>query len=142
MTRTVTWLLLACMTLVTMGCAANSKPQLVKADAAIYTAVKAISDVEITLARAGKLTPAQSLRINEALLPAAKLGLESTHALQQWKPGQMAPPQIQRLAKELTDLTKTIIEIVSDGPTKAMLLEKVALASSVVMTILSVQGVM
>ena len=131
--------LLAFVLLVT-GCGPKTKPILIKTDFTLYQSVKAISDVEIVLAQAGKLTPAQSLRINQALLPAAKLGLEATKAIEAWQPGQMAPESMQRLVWALGDVTKVIIDIVADPGSKAALLEKVALSQQAAMIILSVTG--
>ena len=120
-----------------VGCSAKSKTTLVKADYALYQAVKAISDTEIVLARAGMLTPAQSLRINEALLPAAKLGLEATQALRAWQPGQPLPPQLPRLVRELGDISKIVVETAAKPEARAGLLEKIALAQQAVLVVLA-----
>jgi hypothetical protein len=119
------------------GCSAKTKPALAKADYALYQSVKAISDTEIVLSRAGALTPAQSLRINEALLPAAKLGMEATQALRAWQPGQPLPPQIPRLVKELGDVSRVIVEIVAQPEARAGLLEKVGLAQQAILAIVA-----
>lgn len=122
------------------GCGPKTRPTLIKADATVYTAIKAISDTEIVLSQAGKLSPAQSLRINQALLPAARLGLEATQALKAWKPGTMAPPQVRKLVVELGDVTRVVIATVADGSTQAQLLEKVALAQQAVLVVLTLSG--
>jgi hypothetical protein len=119
------------------ACSAKSKTTLVKADYTLYQSVKAISDTEIVLSRAGMLTPAQSLRINEALLPAAKLGLEATQALRAWQPGQPLPPQLPRLVRELGDISRIIVETAAKPEARAGLLEKVALAQQAVLVVLA-----
>lgn len=123
-----------------IGCSAKTKTGLVKADYTLYQAVKAISDTEIVLSRAGMLTPAQSLRINEALLPAAKLGLEATQSLRAWQPGQPLPPQIPRLVRELGDISKVIVDTAAEPEARAGLLEKVALAQQAILAIVAIGG--
>lgn len=124
-----------------VGCGPKTKPALVRADYTLYQAVKAISDTEIVLSQAGVLTSAQSLRINQALLPAAKLGLEGTQALRAWQPGQPLPPQIPRLAKELGDISRIILETISSAEARAPLLEKLALAQQAILVLITLGGI-
>jgi hypothetical protein len=130
-------LLVALVPMTIVGCGPKTKPNLAKADYALYQSVKAISDTEVVLSRAGLLTPAQSLRINESLLPAAKLGLEGTQALRAWKPGQPLPPQIPRLVDELRDISEVIIEAVAKPEARAALLERVAIAQQAILAIVA-----
>lgn len=130
-------LLLLALAVGMVGCGPKTKPALVKADYTLYQTVKAIGDTEIILSRAGLLTPAQSLKINEALLPAAKLGKEATQALRAWKPGDPVPAQVAALTTELGDISRVIIELVTQPEARAGLLEKVALAQQAVLVILT-----
>jgi hypothetical protein len=129
------WLLLP--GLVLGGCGPKTKPTLVKADAAVYQACKAISDTEIILSKAGLLTPAQSLKLNERLLPVARLGLEFTQALKAWQPGQPLPAQLPKLVKELGDAAALIVELVAKPEARAPLLEKIALAQQAVLVVVA-----
>jgi hypothetical protein len=134
-------LLLLVVPWVMLGCGPTTKPSLVKTDYALYQAVQALSDTEIALSRAGLLTPAQSLRINEALLPAAKLGLAGTQALRAWRPGQPLPPQIPSLVQALGEVSRVVIEAVSAPGARAPLLEKLALAQQAILVIVALGGV-
>lgn len=130
-------ILLLALALVGSGCAAHHKATLIKADYTLYQAVKAISDTEIMLSQMGRLTPAQSLKLNQALLPAAKLGLEATQALTAWHPGQPLPAQLKRLTKELGDIATVVIATVAEPSAKADLLAKVTLAQQTILTMLT-----
>jgi hypothetical protein len=137
-------LLLWVVLLVTLAplaaCAPKTKTAVAKVDYGLYQAVKAIADTEVVLSRAGMLTPAQSLQINEALLPAAKLGLEGTQALRAWQPGQPLPPQIPALVTELGDISKIVIDLAAKPEAKSALLEKVALAQQALLAVLAIGG--
>lgn len=123
-----------------VGCGPTTKPTLVKTDAAVYQAVKAIHETAVVLGQSGVITPAQELRIQQALQPVARLGEQATRVIVAWKSGP-TPPELQQLVKALGGLVSEITKVLPvDGPGKAALLEKVALAQQAILMVLAVMG--
>ena len=118
------------------GCGPKTKPVLVKTDAAVYEAITALHQTAVVLGTSGVLTPAQELKVQEAILPVAKLGESTTRVIVAWKSGP-TPPELQQLVREMGALTARIIEIVPQNPgAKAALLAKVALVQQAIATVL------
>jgi hypothetical protein len=129
-------LVVAVAALALAGCGPKTKPVLVKTDAAVYEAITALHQTAVVLGQSGVITPAQELKIQEAILPVAKLGEATTRVIVAWKSGP-TPPELQQLVREMGALTTRIIEIVPQNPgAKAALLEKVALVQQAIATVL------
>lgn len=124
----------------TPGCGPKTKPILVKTDQAVYEAIKALHQTAIVLGQSQVITPAQELKIQQAILPVAKLGESTTRVIAAWKSGP-TPPELQQLVREMGALTARIVEILpGEAAGKAALLEKVALVQQALATILVISG--
>lgn len=122
------------------ACGPTTKPTLVKVDTGIYQSVKALHDTAEVLGRSQVITPAQELKIQEAILPVTILGEQATRVLVAWKSGP-TPPELQRLVAEMGMLTRKIIEILpGESKGKATLLEAVAFAQQAIATALIITG--
>lgn len=138
--RWVGMFLIAAFMLPVAGCGGKTKPILIKTDAAVYEAVKAIHDTAVVLGKSGVITPAQELRIQEALLPVSRLGEQATRVIAAWKLGP-TPPELQRLIRELGTLVQEIGRIVpGEAAGKAALLQAIATAQQAVLVVLAITG--
>jgi len=125
---------------VVAACGPKTKPTLVKTDAAIYEAIKGLHETAVLLGRSQVITPAQELKIQQALLPVSKLGEQATRVLAAWTSGP-TPPELRQLVEEMGRLTQRIIEILpGDSAGKAALLEKVAVVQQAIATVLILMG--
>ena len=120
------------------ACQPKPKPTLLKVDAAVYQSIKALHETLVVLGNAKVITPAQELRLQEAILPVTILGEQATRTLAAWKSGP-TPAELQRLVAEMGKLTQQIVAIIpQNDAAKAALLEKVALAQQAIATVLLV----
>jgi hypothetical protein len=125
---------------IVIGCGPKTKPVLIKIDASIYEAVKALHETTAALGRAGLITPAAELDIQQAILPVAVLGEQTTRVIAAWKSGP-TPPELQKLVTELGLLVRKIVDVLPQNPQgKAILLERIAVVQQAVLTVIVVLG--
>jgi hypothetical protein len=122
------------------ACGPKTKPALVKTDLAIYEAIKGLHETAIVLGKAQIITPAQELRIQQAILPVSRLGESTTRVIAAWKSGP-TPPELRQLVEEMGRLTAQIIQILpGESAGKTALLEKVAIIQQAIATVLIIMG--
>lgn len=123
-----------------VACAPKTKHVLVTADAAIYETLKEISDTEIALSSAGVLSPDQSKKINQTLLPVVRTGKELNDVLGAWNGSTPMPSQIPRLVKEIAELLNQVLAVLPDSPAKAAMLESISRAQQAALGLLLIMG--
>ena len=117
MTRTV--LVMCCV--LAVGCSLKTKQALTQGDAVAYQSQQAIADLETVLSQAGTIPRDKSLEIYRILKPGADIGLEATHVLQMWRPGEPMPAQLPGLVSALWKLTQQIIALLpKDSQSQAL----------------------
>jgi hypothetical protein len=140
-----TWLVAAALApalaaLSVAGCGPKTKPTLVKVDSAVYQSLKALHQTAVVLGTSQVITPAQELKIQEAILPVTILGEQATRVIVAWKSGP-TPPELHRLVQEMGTLAQKIIAIVpQNAEAKAALLEKVAMVQQAIATVLLIMS--
>lgn len=138
--RIVGGLLLLALIPLVVACQPKAKPTLVKIDSAIYESVRAIHETAVVLGTAQVITPQQELQVQEAILPVAQLGEQTSRVLQAWT-GGTTPPELQALVREMGALAQKIVTLLPQNEAaKAALLEKVVLAQQAIAAVLLVIG--
>jgi len=133
------WILL--LIPVVVACGPKTKPTLVKVDQAIYTSVKALHEGAVNLGNAGVITPAQELKIQEAILPITILGEQVSRIIAAWKSGP-TPPELIALVEKLGAVASEIVKIIpNEDKARATLLQLVSVVQqSVISAILIAKG--
>lgn len=124
------------------GCqtAAQIRPTLIRVDSAVYQTTRAVFEAAVLLGDTKVITPQQELKIQEAILPVAKLGEAATLALAAWESGP-TPQVLKDLVRALGDLTDVVVRVLVDNDAaQASLLAKIASAQQAVLTIVTLMG--
>jgi len=119
---------------VVAACGPKTKPVLIKTDQAIYLAVKALHEGAVNLGNAGVITPAQELRIQEAILPVTILGEQASRILAEWKSGP-TPDEVTRLVERMGVLVQEIIKILpNNDDARATLLQLTSVVQQAILS--------
>lgn len=122
------------------GCAARTRPTLIRIDSAVYQTTRGIFEAAVILGDNKIITPQQELAIQQAILPVAQLGETATAAIAAWVEGP-TPQALRDLVTALGNLSQTVVRTFgSNDAAKATLLEKIVLAQQAVLTIISIMG--
>jgi len=135
------WLTILLLLPIVVACGPKTKPTLVKVDQAIYISVKALHEGAVNLGTTGVITPAQELKIQEAILPVTVLGEQASRILAEWKSGP-TPEEVIRLVERMGVLVQEIVKILpNNDDARATLLQLVSVVQqSVINAILIAKG--
>jgi len=96
---------LVAIVLLAGGCGTNPRHQLAVSSQVVASSLFAAQDAEQALYTAGRITPAQHMRLNQHLVVALTLGREFNIAVRAWDPGQPLPSQLEKLKGSLLAIT-------------------------------------
>ena len=112
---------LALMVIIPLAGCVKTKPTLVAIDSWAYRADSGVVATEAILSHAGQMTPARSREILTIAKPIAEIGLQATHVLQAWQPGQPMPDTLPKLIEELYDLVRLLIRLLPPEQARVLL---------------------
>lgn len=132
--------ILGLLVLASASCAVN-QPQgkrLQQVDLAVYTAISAVDDIEMTLYKSGTLSLATHKQLNPVMLSTLKVGRAANDALIAWPRGTAKPPiaEFSAAIEALNNLAKAVVDFTPEGPARESLKSKIDLAVQLVRGIL------
>jgi len=134
--------LLPLMLMASLGANCATTPEqgkrLQQVDLAVYTAISAVDDIEMSLYKTKVITEETHKRLNPVMLNTLKAGRAANDALVVWPRGNAKPPlpEFAVALDALNQLAKAVVDFTPEGPARDQLKSRIDLAVQLVRGIL------